>query len=73
MSFYEHFKIIEELIGLSNQLRKGVETLKLFYINRLIESGLYDASEHELTSLTLSELDNIFKKVFPSKKQKEIT
>jgi hypothetical protein len=73
MSFYEHFKIIEELIGLSNQLRKGVETLKLFYINRLIESGLYDASEHELNSLTLSELDNIFKKVFPSKKQKEIT
>jgi hypothetical protein len=73
MSCYEHFKIIEELIGLSNQLRKGVETLKLFYINRLIESGLYDASEHELYSLTLSELDNIFKKVFPSKKQKEIT
>lgn len=52
---------------MTNQLRKGVETLKLFYINRLIESGLYYASEDELHSLTLSELESIFKKTFPPK------
>jgi hypothetical protein len=52
---------------MSNRLRKGVETLKLFYINRLIESGLYNASDDDLHSLTLSELQNIFKKTFPPK------
>jgi hypothetical protein len=67
MSCYEHFKIIEELIGLSNQLRKGVETLKLFYINRLIESGLYNATDDDLHSRTLSELQIIFNKTFPQK------
>lgn len=52
---------------MTNQLRKGVETLKLFYINRLIESGLYNASDDDLYSLTLSELQMIFKKTFPQK------
>lgn len=52
---------------MTNQLRKGVETLKLFYINRLIASGLYNASEHNLDSLTLSELQSIFIKTFPQK------
>ncbi|MDM5328773.1 Fur-regulated basic protein FbpA [Neobacillus sp. CF12] len=52
---------------MTNRLRKGVETLKLFYINRLIESGLYQASDHSLHSLTLSELQSIFKKTFPRK------
>lgn len=52
---------------MTNQLRKGVETLKLFYINRLIESGLYNASDDDLHSLTLSELQTIFKKAFPQK------
>ncbi|WHY01602.1 Fur-regulated basic protein FbpA [Neobacillus sp. DY30] len=52
---------------MTNQLRKGVETLKLFYINRLIESGLYNASDDDLYSLTLSELQIIFKKTFPQK------
>ncbi|WP_081954708.1 Fur-regulated basic protein FbpA [Neobacillus niacini] len=52
---------------MTNQLRKGVETLKLFYINRLFESGLYNASEHDLHSLTLSELQTIFIKTFPPK------
>lgn len=52
---------------MTNRLRKGVETLKLFYINRLIESGLYQASDLSLHSLTLSELQSIFKKTFPRK------
>jgi hypothetical protein len=53
---------------MTNQLRKGVETLKLFYINRLIESGLFNTSHHELNSLTLSELENICKKTISPKK-----
>ncbi|WP_419954193.1 Fur-regulated basic protein FbpA [Neobacillus niacini] len=56
---------------MKNQLRKGIETLKLFYINRLIESGLYNASDDELHSLTLSELQTIFKKTFPLKKSNQ--
>jgi hypothetical protein len=52
---------------MTNQLRKGVETLKLFYINRLIESGLYNASDDDLHSRTLSELQIIFNKTFPPK------
>jgi hypothetical protein len=52
---------------MTNQLRKGVETLKLFYINRLIESGLYNASDDDLHSRTLSELQIIFNKTFPQK------
>ncbi|MGX6444829.1 Fur-regulated basic protein FbpA [Neobacillus sp. K501] len=51
---------------MTNQLRKGVETLKLFYINRLMESGEFNASKHQLHSLTLSELETIFNKLFPS-------
>jgi recombinational DNA repair protein (RecF pathway) len=54
--------------GMSNQLRKGVETLRLFYINRLIESVQYRDSSHELYSLTLSELKSIYIKTFPAKK-----
>lgn len=52
---------------MTNQLRKGIETLKLFYINRLVESGLFNASDDDLHSLTLSELQTIFKKTFPPK------
>lgn len=58
---------------MTNQLRKGIETLKLFYINRLIESGLYNASDDDLHSLTLSELQNIFKKdILPKKHTKQL-
>jgi Fur-regulated basic protein A len=51
---------------MTNQLRKGVETLKLFYINRLIESDQYKTSKQQLHSLTLTELEIIFKKIFTS-------
>lgn len=51
---------------MSNQLRKGVEKLKLYYINQLIQLDYYSASKQKLHSLTLSELEDIFKKVFPS-------
>jgi hypothetical protein len=52
---------------MTNQLRKGVETLKLFYIIKLIQAGY--ASEQELQQLNLSELEEIFKKVFIQKER----
>jgi hypothetical protein len=52
---------------MTNQLRKGVETLKLFYIIKLIQVGY--ASEQELQQLNLSELEEIFKKVFTQKER----
>jgi len=51
----------------TNQLRKGIETLKLFYINKLIQSNLYHGFEEELYSLTLSELEDLVKKEIPQK------
>ncbi|WP_083652297.1 Fur-regulated basic protein FbpA [Bacillus sp. MRMR6] len=53
---------------MANQLRKGVETLKLFYINKLLNSDNYKVSYHELNTLTLSELENLYRKVFIPKK-----
>nr|WP_263323269.1 hypothetical protein [Neobacillus sp. Marseille-Q6967] len=52
---------------MSKQLRKGVETLKLFYINQIIQSDPDSTTVEELHSYTLSELDNLFKKIYPSK------
>ncbi|MCM3693816.1 hypothetical protein M3189_21205 [Neobacillus niacini] len=57
---------------MTNQLRKGVETLKLFYINGLIESDHYNASNHNLHSLTFNEIQSIFQKTFPQKINKSI-
>ncbi|MEW9050871.1 MAG: Fur-regulated basic protein FbpA [Neobacillus sp.] len=53
---------------MANQLRKGVETLKLFYINKLVNSDYYKVAYHELDSLTLSELEMLYRKVFIPKK-----
>jgi hypothetical protein len=52
---------------MANQLRKGVKTLKLFYINKLLNSDNLKVSYHELDTLTLSELENLYKKVIPKK------
>lgn len=49
---------------MANQLRKGVERLKLFYITKLIQTGHYNASDHELYTLTLSELEKLYKRAF---------
>lgn len=50
-----------------NQLRRGIRQLKQFYINKLLKSGIY-TSDDDLDSLTLSELELILKKAFPSNK-----
>lgn len=51
-----------------NQLRRGMENLKQFYINKLVTSGIYHTSDKELYSFTLSELESIVKKEFTPKK-----
>lgn len=53
---------------MDNQLRRGIESLRHHYIKKLVKSGLYDESDHELCSLTLNELENIVKHTFPLKK-----
>ncbi|MDQ0200536.1 Fur-regulated basic protein FbpA [Neobacillus ginsengisoli] len=51
-----------------NQLRRGMESLKQFYINKLVASGIYHTSDKELHSFTLSELKSIVKKECTPKK-----
>lgn len=67
MSYYEGSKTIKEESKMPNQLRRGIRQLKQFYINKLLKSGIY-TSDDDLDSLTLSELELILKKAFPSNK-----
>jgi hypothetical protein len=53
---------------LSNQLRRGIEILREHYIKRLLKSGLVNAHDHKLDTLTLSELEMIVRKTLPPKK-----
>jgi hypothetical protein len=46
---------------LSKHLRTAVEKLKLFYINKIIDAGFHRESYQELKSLTVSELEAIYK------------
>ncbi|MDR7002632.1 Fur-regulated basic protein FbpA [Neobacillus niacini] len=50
---------------MSTHIRKGIETLKNYYIHKLMDSGHYKGSVDELYSLTLSELALILKKNSP--------
>lgn len=52
---------------MSKQLRKGIETLKQYYIKKLVEGGIYNATDHQIYSMTLSELEKIMAKEFPHK------
>ncbi|MCL6570454.1 MAG: Fur-regulated basic protein FbpA [Bacillus sp. (in: Bacteria)] len=42
-------------------LRRGLERLKQFYIKKLLESDHSDSSDHELQSLTIRELESLYK------------
>jgi predicted transcriptional regulator len=53
---------------LSNQLRRGIDILREHYIKTLLKSGLVNAYDRELYSLTLSELEMIVRKTLPPKK-----
>lgn len=48
---------------MSTHIRKGIESLKNYYIHKLMDSGHYKGSVDELYSLTLSELALILKKI----------
>jgi hypothetical protein len=52
---------------MSQQLRKAIEKAKEYYIQRLIETGIYKDSDPELYELTLSEMISLFKKHNSSK------
>jgi TRAP-type uncharacterized transport system substrate-binding protein len=52
---------------MSQQLRKAIEKAKEYYIQKLIESGVYKNTDHELYQLTLSEMISLFKKHKASK------
>ncbi|PLS03260.1 Fur-regulated basic protein FbpA [Neobacillus cucumis] len=52
---------------MTTHLRRGLERLRQFYINKLVKSDLFYSST-ELQSLTISELEILYKKTMPSKK-----
>ncbi len=57
---------------MSTHLRRGLDQLKEFYIKRL--SRLEQFSKLELTSLTISELEYLYKNsIPPNKSSKEIS
>jgi hypothetical protein len=45
---------------MSNQLREAVTRKKQDYITKLLEAGIYKASDRQLYELTLSELEQEF-------------
>ncbi|WP_251550880.1 Fur-regulated basic protein FbpA [Neobacillus muris] len=55
---------------MSTHLRRGLDQLKEFYIRRLLSLGQF--SETELASLTVSELDHLYKNsILPAKCSKD--
>lgn len=46
-----------------NQLRRGLKKVKAFYIDQLLNSNLY--SKQELCTLTISELQYLYRKEYP--------
>ncbi|HYK71996.1 MAG TPA: Fur-regulated basic protein FbpA [Pseudoneobacillus sp.] len=46
---------------MSHQLRQAIEKAREYYIEKLLEVGVYKLSEHQLYELTLSELESIYK------------
>jgi hypothetical protein len=52
---------------LANQLRQALEKLRHYYINKLVNARIYQASDVRLQSLTISELESIVKKTSPPK------
>lgn len=43
-----------------NQLREALEDLKEFYIKKLLDAGVFDDSEKDPSSLSLSELERMY-------------
>jgi len=53
---------------MTTHLRKGLERLRQFYIQKLTNSGFIDSTA-ELQTLTISELEYLYKKSNPSKNE----
>ncbi|MFC7392919.1 Fur-regulated basic protein FbpA [Scopulibacillus cellulosilyticus] len=45
---------------MNNQLREAIEAKKQYYIEKLLDAGIYKVSNRQLYRLTLSELERIF-------------
>lgn len=52
---------------MSKQLRAAIEKLKHFYIEKILETGLYEKADHELHSFTVSELETIYRETIHTK------
>jgi hypothetical protein len=48
---------------MKNHLRDAVEKMREYYIQRLIESGVYNQEDEDLYKLTLTELKSIVNKL----------
>ncbi|MGR9047314.1 Fur-regulated basic protein FbpA [Halobacillus faecis] len=48
---------------MKNHLRTAVESMKEHYIQKLIDAGMYQASDEMLRSLTLTELEALASRV----------
>jgi hypothetical protein len=59
---------MEEWRKEATHLLKGLERLKMFYIKKLLELDASDSSDHELQSLTIRELESLYKKYPPQTK-----
>lgn len=47
---------------MSHQFRKAVEKMRHYYIQKLLQAGAFQDSKESPHSLTLSELENLYKK-----------
>jgi hypothetical protein len=54
---------------MSKQLRLAVEQRKKYLINYLISTGIYKKNERHLFELTLTDLENEYKKWFRNHKE----
>lgn len=52
-----------------NYLRESIEKMKQYYIHKLEEASVYKVSDYDLSSLTLSELEYIYKEYYPHQKK----
>lgn len=50
---------------MKNHLRNAVESMKEHYIQKLINAGMYQASDDSLQSLTLTELEALVTRMKP--------
>ncbi|MBB6452464.1 TRAP-type uncharacterized transport system substrate-binding protein [Salirhabdus euzebyi] len=48
---------------MKNQLREAVDKVRSFYIQQLIDAGVYTDKDEEIHTLTLTELKLIFNKL----------